>query len=218
MRKLVEEVNDKPLRSYSKEAKKVVKKLSKSGEKPSGDGYDLRLPTAVRQFAHDIFGGEEARTEEYFKEAELKALKEDIVPAAIARGSTEIHYRDYPTKKSQEEQLFRPDSLAGKFEKVLTNPTYSVAKTIGEARITRDDDGNTIIEDRYNFNDAPDQFRFSGLVNDITRIGLSPMAQLRNIGKHLGSGPGEGSLVRINLGKLNLDKEEELNNWTTTGQ
>ena len=218
LRKLVEEVKDKPLRSYIKEAKKVVKKLSKSGEKPSGDGYDLRLPTAVRQFAHDIFGGEEARTEEYFKEAELKALKEDIVPAAIARGSTEIHYRDYPTKKSQEEQLFRPDSLAGKFEKVLTNPTYSVAKTIGEARITRDDDGNTIIEDRYNFNDAPDQFRFSGLVNDITRIGLSPMAQLRNIGKHLGSGPGEGSLVRINLGKLNLDKEEELNNWTTTGQ
>ena len=74
--------------------------------------------------------------------------------------------------------------------------------TIGQARIEEDEEGNTIVIDRYNFNDAEDKFSFMGLMTGIKKAGLSPYAQVRNIGKQLGSGQGQGSEVRINLGKI----------------
>ena len=172
-------------------------------------GYDFRSPTAIRLFINDLMGGEDTKTEEFFKEEELDVYRE-AVPAALARGSTELHYEDYPTQESLDEQFFSPDSVAGQFEKVLANPTYSAAKSIGEARITKDNEGNTVLQDRYNFNDAPDQFKFSSLINDVIDIGFAPMVQMRNIGKHFGSGRGEGSQININLGKLNLDEEAKL--------
>tara|TARA_Y100000389_G_scaffold7067_1_gene6830 strand:+ start:13026 stop:13880 length:855 start_codon:yes stop_codon:yes gene_type:complete len=161
------------------------------------------LPTNVRQFVYDIFGGKETLTEESLQEEEISALREGVIRAKAA-GKEVLEYEDYATQgegESQYADVGGGGGFAEFFEKVF-DPSYSMKTTIGQARIEEDEEGNTIVIDRYNFNDAEDKFSFMGLMTGIKKAGLSPYAQVRNIGKQLGSGQGEGSEVRINLGKI----------------
>jgi murein DD-endopeptidase MepM/ murein hydrolase activator NlpD len=161
------------------------------------------LPTNVRQFVYDIFGGKETLTEESLKKEEISALREGVIRAKAA-GKEVLEYEDYATQgegESQYADVGGGGGFAEFFEKVF-DPSYSMKTTIGQARIEEDEEGNTIVIDRYNFNDAEDKFSFMGLMTGIKKAGLSPYAQVRNIGKQLGSGQGEGSEVRINLGKI----------------
>jgi len=70
---------------------------------------------------------------------------------------------------------------------------------IGQGGITKNEKGETIILDRYNFNNAVDG-SFWDYLKDARGAGTSLYAQARTIGKHFGSGEGEGSPVAINLG------------------
>lgn len=161
------------------------------------------LPTNVRQFVYDIFGGKETLTEESLQKEEISALRESVIRAKAA-GKEVLEYEDYATQGEGESQYVDVRSSTGFaefFEKVF-DPSYSMKTTIGQARIEEDEEGNTIVIDRYNFNDAEDKFSFMGLMTGIKKAGLRPYAQVRNIGKQLGSGQGEGSEVRINLGKI----------------
>jgi len=161
------------------------------------------LPTNMRQFVYDIFGGKETLTEQNLKEKELDALRQGVVRAKAA-GKENLEYKDYATQgegQSQYADVGGGGGFGDFFEKVF-DPAYSMKTTIGQATIEEDKDGNTIIVDRYNFNDSDDKFSFMGLMSGIKRAGLSPYAQLRNIAKELGSGEGEGSEVRINLGRI----------------
>lgn len=161
------------------------------------------LPTNVRQFVYDIFGGKETLTEESLKKEEISALRKGVIRAKAA-GKEVLEYEDYATQgkgESQYADVGGGGGFAEFFEKVF-DPSYSMKTTIGQARIEEDEEGNTIVIDRYNFNDAEDKFSFMGLMTGIKKAGLSPYAQVRNIGKQLGSGQGEGSEVRINLGKI----------------
>tara|TARA_R110002153_G_scaffold14399_3_gene52297 strand:+ start:7279 stop:8133 length:855 start_codon:yes stop_codon:yes gene_type:complete len=161
------------------------------------------LPTNVRQFVYDIFGGKETLTEESLQKEEISALRKGVIRAKAA-GKEVLEYEDYATQgegESQYADVGGGGGFAEFFEKVF-DPSYSMKTTIGQARIEEDEEGNTIVIDRYNFNDAEDKFSFMGLMTGIKKAGLSPYAQVRNIGKQLGSGQGQGSEVRINLGKI----------------
>jgi murein DD-endopeptidase MepM/ murein hydrolase activator NlpD len=158
------------------------------------------LPSNVRQFFYDLAGGKETFTEKDLKEEERKALAE-VVRTALNRKSTVIDYEDYQTtdkgSKFADIRKNQADSILFK----IANPTYSLKTLIGAANIVEDEDGNTLVVDRYNFNDAKD-FSVSEFVSGAVSAGTSLYSQARNVGKFFGSGEGQGSPVVINLGKL----------------
>jgi len=164
---------------------------------------DPLISTNVRQFVYDLFGGSETLTEKDLKQEEKEALKKAALRAQ-SQGKKAIEYADYGTQAKGQSQYADVGGGGGALDFItkVFDPQYSMKTTIGQARIEQDDDGNTIIVDRYNFNDSDDKFSFTGLMAGIKKAGFSPYAQLRNIARELGSGEGEGSEVRINLGKL----------------
>jgi murein DD-endopeptidase MepM/ murein hydrolase activator NlpD len=164
---------------------------------------DPLIPTNVRQFVYDLFGGSETLTEQDLKQEEKEALRKAALRAQ-RQGKKAIEYSDYGTQTEGQSQYADVGGGGGALDFVtkVFDPEYSMKTTVGQARIEQDDEGNTIIVDRYNFNDSDDKFSFTGLMSGIKRAGFSPYAQLRNIARELGSGEGEGSEVRINLGKL----------------
>ncbi len=161
------------------------------------------IPTNVRQFVYDLFGGSETLTEQDLKEEEKEALRKAALRAQ-SQGKKAIEYADYGTQVEGQNQYADVGGGGGALDFVtkVFDPEYSMKTTVGQARIEKDNEGNTIIVDRYNFNDSDDKFSFTGLMSGIKRAGFNPYAQLRNIARELGSGEGEGSEVRINLGKL----------------
>lgn len=117
------------------------------------------LPTNVRQFVYDIFGGKETLTEESLQKEEISALRKGVIRAKAA-GKEVLEYEDYATQgkgESQYADVGGGGGFAEFFEKVF-DPSYSMKTTIGQARIEEDEEGNTIVIDRYNFNDAEDKF------------------------------------------------------------
>jgi len=164
---------------------------------------DPLIPTNVRQFVYDLFGGSETLTEQDLKQEEKEALRKAALRAQ-RQGKKAIEYSDYGTQTEGQSQYADVGGGGGALDFVtkVFDPEYSMKTTVGQARIEQDDEGNTIIVDRYNFNDSDDKFSFTGLMSGIKRAGFNPYAQLRNIARELGSGEGEGSEVRINLGKL----------------
>jgi len=164
---------------------------------------DPLISTNVRQFVYDLFGGTETLTEKDLKKSERKALKQAALRAQ-SQGKQAIEYADYGTQQKGESQYADVGGGGDALDFVsrVFDPNYSMKTTIGQARIEKDKDGNTIIVDRYNFNDSDDKFSFTGLMAGVKRAGFNPYAQIRNIAKELGSGQGQGSEVRINLGQL----------------
>ena len=71
----------------------------------------------------------------------------------------------------------------------LGDPSYSMKTFIGQGGITQNEQGETIVLDRYNFNDAVDGNLF-GFIQGVAQAGVSPYLQARNVGRHFGSGPG----------------------------
>lgn len=157
------------------------------------------LPANIRQLIYDVSGGNKPVTEADLKSEELKALK-DVVSRARKRNSKAIEYIDYATEgegESQYADVGGGGSMLGK----IADPSYSMKTLIGQARIAKDEKGNTLVIDEYDFNDAVDGSLFDYL-KDAYRAGTSFYKQARAVGKHFGSKPGEGSPVVINLGKV----------------
>lgn len=73
---------------------------------------------------------------------------------------------------------------------------------LGQASITTNDQGETVVIDRYNFNEEnPDSFKDYAM--KAARVASDPIyGSFREAGSIFGSDEGEGSFVRINLGKL----------------
>jgi len=157
------------------------------------------LPANIRQLIYDVSGGTKPVTEADLKSEELKALK-DVVSRARKRNSKAIEYVDYATEgqgESQYADVGGGGSMLGK----IADPSYSMKTLVGQARIAKDEKGNTLVIDEYDFNDAVDGSLFDYL-KDAYRAGTSFYKQARAVGKHFGSKPGEGSPVVINLGKI----------------
>ena len=84
----------------------------------------------------------------------------------------------------------------------FNDPYYSMKTLVGQGTITTNDRGETVIVDRYNFNeDNPDSIK--DYVMKAGLVAKDPFYQApRQIASIFGSDEGEGSYVRLNLGKL----------------
>jgi LysM repeat protein len=188
----------KPPEQRAKESK-TVQALRKKQEKRK----DSIIPINIRAFVSDIFGGGSEINENSLTKAERKELA-NVVKRAQEQGKSKIEYADYATEGDKQSQYadVGGGGGAGDFFNKVTDPAYSLKTTLGQAKISVDKKGNTIVTDQYNFNDSDGEFSVLGLIKGIKNAGLSPYAQIRNIAREFGSGEGEGAQVKINLGKL----------------
>ena len=181
---------------FDKPPKQILAKVT--GAETIGKLVEPLIPTNVKQLVRDVFGYEDPITEDNLKPQELEALKK-AVGVARGRGSNIVEYDDYGTQAKGESQY--ADVGGGSMLGKLGDPSYSMKTFIGQGGITQNEQGETVVLDRYNFNDAVDGNLF-GFVQGVAQAGISPYLQARNVGRHFGSGPGEGSPIAINLGKI----------------
>lgn len=170
------------------------------------------IPAPARAFLQDItgIGDESTYDKSFFHDSDLKIMKEMISekikenPKAV---SGSIQYKDYPTKESG---VYRK----GGFDKVVdvfTDPEQRVKKTLGQFAWSKDTEGNIIIKDQFNFNDAPTEDmslldRLKTIKSDLDYENLSfvdnTYGALRKTAQMLGSPEGKGAKFNINLGKI----------------
>jgi len=161
------------------------------------------VPTMIRQLIYDISGGEETLTENDLMDSELQSLIK-IALEKEESGSSRIEYADYKTQSAGQSQYADVGGGGGvvDFFKKLNSPAYSMKTTLGQAKLFKNDKGETIVSDRYNFNDSDGTFKLLRFLSGAKNAGLSFYGQARNIGREFGSPKGEGSHVIINLGVL----------------
>ena len=198
---------------FRKKAKEVARKFKRDDIKlPETSEPELRkriLPINMRQLAYDVFGGDDDLTETDLSPAEYAAAKEVAINARKRQSNT-ISYKDYQTSKGGYDDVGGSvEGSQGVIKKSFDDPRYALKTTIGQASLTTNDLGETILEDRYNFNEKnwkDRTFSIEGVktfLGDMKNAFSQPEYGIpRTIGSYLGSGPGEGSMVKINLGKL----------------
>ena len=218
----VENKQESLLSRFREKAKEIGSKLKRKDIKLSEkERPELRkriLPVNMRQLAYDVFGGDEDLTEIDLSPEEFNAAKE-VVKNALQRKSNVISYTDYQTVPKGMKSVYDDPAYAdvggsikgsqGVIKKSFNDPKYALKTTIGQAKITKNDKGETIIEDQYNFNEKSwkdRSFSIEGLktfLGDMTNVIKQPeYFGPRMLGSYLGSGPGEGSMVKINLGVI----------------
>ena len=155
-------VRKEPVKKEAPVLKEPVKQESEKSSLLERPKSEPLIPTNVRQFVYDLFGGSETLTEQDLKQEEKEALKNAALRAQ-SQGKKAIEYADYGTQAAGQSQYADVGGGGGALDFVtkVFDPEYSMKTTIGQARIEQDDEGNTIIVDRYNFNDSDDKFSFT---------------------------------------------------------
>lgn len=218
----VKDKQENLLSRFRKKAKEIGSRFKREDIKlPEKEKSKLRkriLPINMRQLAYDVFGGDDDLTEIDLSPEEFNAAKE-VVKNALQRNSNVIGYTDYQTVPKGMKSVYDDPAYAdvggsikgsqGVIKKSFNDPKYALKTTIGQANITKNDKGETIIEDRYNFNEKSwkdRSFSVEGLktfLGDMSNVIKQPeYFAPRMVGSYLGSGPGEGSMVKINLGVI----------------
>ncbi len=176
-------------------------------DKPSS----VPIPTMIKQFLHDVTGGDKKLTEKDLLAPELEFLTARAI-ALNKKEKNKFEYEDYNTQKEGQSQYSDVGGGGGviDFFTKLNDPAYSMKTTLGQAEIKVNEQGETVIVDRYNFNDSDGAFNLLQFLKGVKNAGFSPYAQARNIAREFGSKEGEGSEVEINLGKLNKKESKEL--------
>ena len=161
------------------------------------------IPTNLKQFVKDLFGSDDLVTEEDITPEEKEALV-SAVKKAKQQNKNILEYNDYQTQQSGENQYkdVSPAIDNKSFFSRVADPAYSMKTTIGQAQIKEDEAGNTIILDRYNFNDAKPEFDLVDFLKSVKSAGGSVYGQARNLARWFGSSSEEGAPVAINLGKI----------------
>ena len=220
---------------FRKKAKEVARKFKREDiQLPETSEPELRkriLPINMRQLAYDVFGGDDDLTENDLSPAEYAAAKEvainaikriegqklyrkenkdKIPPFNLSPLPNAITYADYQTSKSSYDDV--GGSVEGSkdvIRKSFEDPRYALKTTIGQASITTNDLGETILIDQYDFNEKNWKDRSFSMEGIKTFVGDMKNAYNqgeygipRVIGSYFGSAPGDGSNVKINLGKL----------------
>jgi len=150
------------------------------------------IPPNIRMFVYDLLGGKEKFTEKDLTRSDRELLKE-IAAKGVDKGS--IGYSDYGIR-----------SIDKPFLSNIVNARYNLKTLLGKAKVEINDQGELVLKDEFNFDDAKDvknleDFKFA--IKDIFSKGKEKglYGGIRAIGTYFGSGPGEGIPVEINLGK-----------------
>ena len=158
------------------------------------------IPPNVRQFSYDLFGGKEDFTEDKLSSAYEEELK-GIAEKALSEGKKTISYEDYD------------QGTAGKsIFKNIFSKNYNLKTLIGSGKVSINDNGEIVVTDKFDYNDAKDinsladvKEMISGVIqaykggNKNRPDGIYGV--IREGIRYFGSSPGEGSDVKINLGK-----------------
>ena len=198
---------------FRKKAKEVARKFKREDiQLPETSEPELRkrlLPINMRQLAYDVLGGDGDLTDNDLSPDEYAAARE-VTINALKRQSKAIEYKDYQTSKGSYDDV--GGSVEGSkdvIRKSFEDPRYALKTTIGQASITTNDLGETILIDQYDFNEKNWKDRSFSMEGIKTFVGDMKNAYNqgeygipRVIGSYFGSAPGDGSNVKINLGKL----------------
>ena len=143
-----------------------------------------KLPPNMRLFVSDLMGKDELITNEDFTEEQLNVMRE-TAEKAINEGKDFLNYN-----KNFIEKMFDPD--------------FQMRTSIGSANIKINDQGEIILTDQFNFNDAKDVNSLNDLYKAAVDIFGADGAynKFRRIGTYFGSPEGEGAPIELNLGKL----------------
>lgn len=150
-------------------------------------------------FVADLFGSKETFTEKDLSESDKKLLRE-IAAQGVDKGS--IGYADYGVN-SIDRSLLRN----------IMDDRYNLKTLLGKAKVEVNEDGDLVVKDTFDFNDKKDIDSLEDLKFALTDmkdafLGKSGYGSgglyslIRQGAKYLGSGPGEGAEVNINLGKF----------------
>lgn len=156
------------------------------------------IPPNIRMFVADILGSKEKFTEEDLSESDKNLLKE-IAAQGVEKGS--IGYADYGV-----------DSINRNFFRNILDDRYNLKTLLGKAKVEINDKGELVVKDTFDFNDKKDIKSLDDLKFALTDmkdafLGKSGYGSgglyslIRQGAKYIGSGPGEGAPVEINLGK-----------------
>jgi hypothetical protein len=147
-------------------------------------------------------------------QGEVESRRAEHEQALRDQGYTQQHidelYAQGPFGRFKSAQVLKDlEGGQGPLEALLSSPAaFSLAGTIGSGQIRKDPEtGEYWVHDEYDFNDAANLPEDASFWADAAKEGFLPTpgnvyGQARNLGKHYGSQPGEGSSVRINLGTL----------------
>ena len=180
----------------------VTESLSSAGESLSNIGT-----SEFRFFTGNYFKPGQTATEKDLNETDIETLKA-AVRKAMAEGRSQVDYKDF---SEGEGTVLKGGPLAGLF-----NPELRMARTLGGFKFSKDDQGNTIIRNTYNFNegkkrkayvkaiqagddDAANDILLNSLENPVEAASILAYAKqqkLKDEGK-----PFETEMV-INLGKV----------------
>ena len=158
-----------------------------------------KIPANVRFFTTDVLGIDTPADNTYFTEDQLKILRDSAINS-LDKGKSSMTYEDYPSGKSdisyQEKGIME---LANK----MMDDEFQMRTTIGAANLTIDANGDIILTDRFNFNDAQDVRDLEDAKNAIFDIFGTEGAykKIRKVGTYAGSGEGKGAPIEINLGQ-----------------
>lgn len=168
-------------------------------EQDSGIGSLKNIvPPNIRMFIADLFGSKDKFTEKDLTESDRNLLKE------IALNSKEKGYIDYAD--------YGVNSINRNLLRNIMDDRYNLKTFLGKAKVEVNDKGELVVKDTFDFNDKKDIKNLEDLkfaLKDIASAfkgesgygsgGLYSL--IRQSAKYLGSGPGEGAPVEINLGK-----------------
>lgn len=170
------------------------------------------LPSNIRQLLYDINPlsrfkrkiniGLDDFTEADLTPKELEALQ-NIARNNLANNKKIIEYDDYQTSNTSYGDVGGGSRTGiSKVVDKFNDPYYSMKTLVGQGTITTNDRGETVIVDRYNFNeDNPNSIKDYAIKAGL--VAKDPFYQApRQVASIYGSDEGEGSYVRLNLGKL----------------
>ena len=152
-----------------------------------------KVPANLRFLAADIVGMDSPAGKEKFTEEGLGILKEAAINA-LDKGKSSMTYEDYPGG----EMNFNTD-LLGK----MANKNFQMRTTIGSANLRIDENGDIILTDQFNFNDAKDVKSLKEAKDAVLEVfgekGL--YKKIRKFSTYAGSEEGKGAPIELNLGK-----------------
>ena len=151
-----------------------------------------KIPANMRFLAADLVGMDSPAGKEKFTEEGLGILKE-AATTALDKGKSSMTYEDYP-----EGYMDFNKNLLSK----MADENFQMRTTIGSANLRIDENGDIILTDQFNFNDAKDIKSLEDAKNAVLDIfgekGL--YKKIRKFATYAGSKEGEGTPIEINLG------------------
>ena len=116
-----------------------------------------KVPANMRFFASDILGIDTPATNKNFTSNQLSIMRDTALNALdndkLKDNKTYIDYENYPSGES--DVSYQDKGVMSLASKMLDDE-FQMRTTIGGANVTVDEEGDIILTDKFNFNDAQD--------------------------------------------------------------